>query len=117
MRLHITNFYQTVKLCKTNWNILSANESLKKKIQDEPITTFKCNKNLKELVGSNKIGNIVKRIKSTTKPRKSFLCFGNSKTLCCNQVITTLTFKSQKTKKTYKIFYKANCSSAYIMGT
>ena len=31
-------------------------------------------------------------------------CFGNNRTLCCNQVIT-LTFKSQQTQKTYKLFH------------
>ena len=71
---------------------------MNKVFQNEPVIAFKCNKNLKELIGSNKIeNNIVKRInKSTLKPGKCFSSFGNSKTPCCNQVITTLTFKSQQ---------------------
>ena len=80
----------------------------KKNLQNKPVKTFKHNKNLKELIGSNKIeNNIVKKInKSTLKPGKCSPCFGNSRTLSCNQVTTTSTFKSQETQKTYKIFYE-----------
>ena len=89
----------------------------KKCFQNKPVTTFKCNKNLKELVGSNKIeNNIVKKInKSTLKLGKCSPSFQNSRTLCCNQVTTTSTFKSEQTQKTHKIFYEVNCSSAYVI--
>ena len=71
-----------------------------KMFQNEPVTALK-HKKLKELIGSNKIqNNIVKRMnKSTLKPGKCSLCFGNTRTLCCNTVITTLTYKSQQTQK------------------
>ena len=61
---------------------------------------------LKGLDGSNKIeNNIVKRInKSTLKLEKCSPCFGNRRTLCYNQVIKTLNFKTPQTQKTYKIF-------------
>ena len=51
-----------------------------KKIQNEPVTVFKCNKNLKELIGSNKIENsVVKKInKSTMKPFLVFWKYQNS---------------------------------------
>ena len=46
--------------------MLSDNESLNKIFQNEAVTAFKRNKNLKELIGSNKIGNnIVKKINKT----------------------------------------------------
>ena len=96
------------KIIRKNWNILSVSESLKKNLQNEPVKTFKHNKNLKELIGSNKIeNNIVKKInKSAFKPGRCSPCFENSRTLCCNQVTTTSTFKSQQTQKTYKFFTK-----------
>ena len=58
------------------------------------VTSFKRNKSLKKL--GNKIeNNIVKKInESTLKPGKCSPCFGNSRTLCYNQVRTTLTFKT-----------------------
>ena len=40
--------------CK-HWKILSLNTSFKKIFQNEPVTDFKCNKNLKGLIGSNKV--------------------------------------------------------------
>ena len=105
------------KIIQKNWNILSVNESLKKEFQNEQFISFKGIKNLKELIGSNKIeNNIVKKInKSTLKPGKYSPGFRNSRTLCCNQVITTSTFKSQQTQKTCKIFHEVNFSSAYVI--
>ena len=38
------------KIIRKNWNILSVSESLKKNLQNEPVKTFKHNKNLKELI-------------------------------------------------------------------
>ena len=84
------------KIIQTNRNILSVNELLKKNFQIEPVATFKSNKNLKDLIGRYKIeSNIVKKINKTTlKAEKFSPGLGNSRTLCCNQVITKLTFKS-----------------------
>ena len=97
--------------------LLSVNENLKNVFQNAPVTAFKCNKNLKELIGSNKIeNNIAKKTnKSTLKPEKCSPCLGNSRTLCCNQIIATLAFKSQQTQKTYKIFHEVICSSTYVI--
>ena len=79
------------KIIRKNWNILSVNESPKKSFQNEPVAAFKRNENLKEFIGSNKIeNNIEKKIsKSTLKLMKCSPCFGNSRTLCCNQVTAT----------------------------
>ena len=65
------------KIIRENLNLLSVNESLKKVFQNEPVTRFKHNKKLKELLGSKKIENsIVKRINiSTLKPVKCYPCF------------------------------------------
>ena len=40
-----------------NWNILSTNNKLGKIFADKPILTFKRNKNLKDLIGGNKLLN------------------------------------------------------------
>ena len=46
-----------------NWNIISVNESLNRVFQNKLVIASKCNKNLKELIGSSKIeNNILKRI-------------------------------------------------------
>ena len=104
------------KLRKKSWKNYN-NRIPEQVFQNKLVIAFKRNKNLKELIGSSKIEkNIVKRInKSTLKPGKCSPRFGNNRTLCCNQVITSLTFKSQQTQKAYKSFYEINCSSAYVI--
>ena len=42
-------------------------------------------------------------------------CSANNMTLCCKQVISSSTFKSQQTNKSYTIFHEVNCSSAYVI--
>ena len=42
-------------------------------------------------------------------------CSANNRTLCCKQVISSSTFKSQQTNKSYTIFHEVNCSSAYVI--
>ena len=42
------------KIIRNNWNILSVNKSLKRVFQNDQVTAFKHNKNLKELISSNK---------------------------------------------------------------
>ena len=55
-------------MTQKNWNLLAINESLKEVFNCEPITAFKQNKNLKELIGSNKIEkNKVKKDKYRNK--------------------------------------------------
>ena len=97
--------------------MLSVNISLQKNFHNESVTAFKCNKSLKELIGSNKIkNNILNKInKRILKPGKCSLCFGNARTLCWNQVTTTSTFKSQQTQKAYKIFHQVYSSSTYVI--
>ena len=41
-----------------------------------------------------------------------FLLSGN-RCLCCQQLISTTTFKSNQTNKTFKIYHRANCKSSF----
>ena len=43
------------KVVRKHWNSLSINEACKEIFQNEPVTAFRRNKHLKELIGSNKI--------------------------------------------------------------
>ena len=40
---------------------------------------------------------------------------GQKLKMCCKQVKTTTTFKSQKTSKTWKIFHNTNCKTEYVI--
>ena len=48
----LTNISKVFRKC---WNILSVNKSFKWIFQNEPVTAFKSNKNLKELIDSYKV--------------------------------------------------------------
>ena len=75
----------------------------------QPITSFRRNKSLKELIGSNKIEkNKVKKGKmQKLKPGKCSPCLTNLRSLCCKQVRKTTLFKSQQTN--------VNFASSYVI--
>ena len=78
------------------WDILNISRTLQGLFQEEPITAFKRNKNLKELTGSNCIANgKVKREKNTFTVGKCSPCL-KIVNLCCRQLISATTFISQK---------------------
>ena len=98
-------------MIQKHWNLLAINESLKKIFNCQPIAAFRGNKNLKELIESNKIekNKVKKRQIQKLKPGKCFPCLTNLRSLCCKQVRKTTTFKSQQTKKI------CNCASSYVI--
>ena len=97
-------------------NILSINKAFKEIFQNELVTAFRRNKNLKELIGSNKIEpNKVKKYNSIMKKSKCSPCSANKRTLCCKQVISSLIIKSQQINKCYTILHQVNCSSSYVI--
>ena len=58
------------KVVRKHWNILSINKFFKEIFQNEPVIAFKRNKNLKEVIGSNKSEyNKVKKHASINAPR------------------------------------------------
>ena len=59
------------KVVRKQWNVLSINKSSKEFVQNELVIAFKCNKNLKELIGSNKTKH--------NKVKKHVCIFKNSK--------------------------------------
>ena len=102
-------------MCK-NWNILQTNKNLRGLLQEYPILTFKRNKNLKEIVGSTQINNgKVKKFNILSRAEKCTPCLLGKRTLCCNQALTTNTFMSQQTKRTFNIFFNRGCKSEYVI--
>ena len=79
--------------------------------------TYKGNRNLKEIIGSNKILNnkVIRKKKAEKKHLFCSPCYTRRNNLCCQQVEKTNVFKSYKTRKTYKIFYQLICSSQIII--
>ena len=83
-------------------NFLNINESLKEIFDCQPITAFRQNENLTELIGSNKIekNKVKKRQLQKLKPDKCSPYLTNLRPLCCKQVQKKKTsFKNHQTKK------------------
>ena len=84
--------------------------------QEQPITAFKRNKNLKEIIAGTRIKDgIVKKFSIPSRTGKCTQCLSGARTLCCNQGLTTNTFMSQQTKRTFNIFFNLNCKSEYVI--
>ena len=80
-----------------NWNILQINKNLKEISKNEPITAFKGNKKIQEIIGRHWIenGRVNKNLK-TLKEGKCTPCRSKAGNICCKQVKTTTRFKSQQ---------------------
>ena len=101
---------------REHWNLLAINESLKEIFNSQSIIAFKGNKNLKVLIGSNKIekNKVKKNTNTETKTRQMLFMLDKFK-ITLLQVQKTTTFKSQQNKKIYEIFHNVNCVSSYVI--
>ena len=96
--------------------VLRTSKNLRELCQEHPITAFKRNKNLKEIVGGTCIKNSkVKKFNIPSRTGKCTPCLSGAGTLCFNQVLTTNTIINQQTKRTFNIFFNLNCKSEYVI--
>ena len=81
-------------------------------MENEPITALKRSKNIQEIIETHWIENgAVKKDLKTLEERKCTSCRSKAGNICCKQVKTTTTIKSQQTNKTWKIFHNTNCKT------
>ena len=105
----------TVVVCKS-WNTAQTNKNLRELFQQHPITAFKRNKNLKEIIGSTRIENgKVKKFNILSRAGKCTPCLLGTRILFGNQVLTTNRSMKQQTKRTFNIFFNLNCKSEYVI--
>ena len=103
-------------IVQKHWNILNISRKLQGLFQKEPITAFKRNRHLKELIGSNFIENEkFKRAKNTCTLGKRSPCLSKTGNLCWRQLTSTTTSISQQTKRKFKLYHKVNCKSEYVI--
>ena len=89
-------------------NIGNIGKSFKETFQYEPITAFICNKNLRELIGCNKIKhNKVKKHTSKMKQGNCSLCLIDNRSSGSKQVFSSSTSKSQWTNKSDTIYTRS----------
>ena len=103
-------------IVRKHWSILNICKTVQGLFQEGPITAFKRNRNLKELIRSNCIENgKVKRVKSTLTTGKCSPCLSKTGNLWCIQLASTMTCISQQAKRKFKIYQKVNCKSEYVI--
>ena len=97
-----------------HWHILQANQSCKETFSTLPIIAFRKGTSLKQIIGTNTIHNNEKLIKTKINHHtgKCVPC-NSTRCLCCQQLISTTTFKSNQTNKTFKIYHRVNCRSSF----
>ena len=84
-------------IVRKHWNIRNSRRTLQGVFQKEPITDFKRNRNLKELLGSNCIENgKAKRETNTFTIGKCSPCLSKTSNLCCSQLTTTTLSTNEK---------------------
>ena len=120
-RLPLTVTYNsTLPYLKTiidkNWHILQIEPKLKEIFAEPPILAFKRNKNLRDIIGVNKVFDNKKilNVKKFNKG-KSQPCFTRSINLCCKQPKTSSTFQSVFNKKTFLIRHNVTCKSSCVI--
>ena len=98
-----------------HWHLLQTNPKIAATFAEKPIIAFKRNKNLKDLIGQT---HLSKNRKIITKPKKigaCSACLSHANNLCCNQIISTKTFQSMKTKEKFNIYHRLNCRSRNVI--
>ena len=96
-----------------NWHILQIEPKLTEIFAEPPILAFKRNKNLRDIIGGNKVFDNKKilNVKKFNK-RKCQPCFTKSINLCCKQLKTCSIFQSAFNKNTFLIRHNVTCKSS-----
>ena len=99
-----------------HWHILQASQSFKETFSTHPIIAFRKGTSLKQIIGTNTIHNNEKLIKTKINHHtgKCVPC-NSTRCLCCQQLVSTTTFKSNQTNKTFKIYHRVNCKSSFVV--
>ena len=100
-----------------HWHILQKNQSCKETFSTLPIIAFTKDPSLKQIVGTNTIHNNNEKLIKTKINRHTGKCVpcNSTRCLCCQQLISTTTFKSNQTNKTFKIYHRVNCKTSFII--
>ena len=86
-------------LLQQHWHLFKINPTLEETFQQSLTLAFRRNQNLKDIISCNKIEfNKMKRKSLTLAKGKCTPYLSNNRTLCCRQLINTITFQITKTK-------------------
>ena len=97
-----------------HWHILQLDPKMAEKFNERPVLAYRRCKNLRDLIGSNKISNN-KVVKPTRNPGECKPCLSRSDCQCCKQINNTNTFSSKTAKKTFNIRHSLNCKRSRVI--
>ena len=96
-------------------HILQANQNCKETFSTLPIIAFWKDTSMKQIIGPNTIHNNKKFIKTKNNHTGKCVPCNSTCCLCCQQLISTKTVKSNQTNKTFKIYHWVNCKSSFVI--
>ena len=100
------------------WNILDIKPNTAEIFQNLPILAFLRHKNLRDIARTKLIKKGKVKRKFTNKIQgKCTPCLANNRTLCCKQIVHTVTLKSNQTNRIFHIYHNLNCKSKYVIYT
>ena len=98
-----------------NWHILQIEPKLKETFAEPPILAFKRNKNLKDIIGGNKVFDNKKNLNANKFNKgKCQPCFTRSINLCCKQLKTCSIFQSAFNKNAFLIRHNVTDKSSCV---
>ena len=107
----MTRYNQTLpnipSVIDNNWNTLLTNSKLANTFKENPILTFKLNKNLKDIIGRPKLRNNKKVIKTELKDGYCSPCLSQIGNISCKQIISIKYFPSTNTGEQFTIKHKS----------
>ena len=101
---------------KKHWHILQTDPALRETFKDLPMTAYRRNKNIGDILNSNTlVNNQVKRKSSGKSQGKCRPCHTNNRNMCCNHMKSCNSFKSAITNKVYRIFHDVTCRTKMVV--
>lgn len=81
------------------------------------MVAYKRNRNLREILGQVHVSRGRKIIRTKKKPTMtgSRACLRSRKNLCCQQLVSTKTFRSEQTNEVIEILHSLNCYSKNVI--
>ena len=116
----ITTFNKSLpdikKVINKTWNLLQISDSVKQSFKEKPFIAYRRNRNLRDILGQTTIiNNQVKRKKDLKKGKSSQCLSKYANSLCCKQMESTTTFRSNITKQKFDIYHNSNCRSRFVI--
>ena len=97
-------------------HILQANQSCRKTFSKFPIIAFRKYTSMNETIAKNAIHNNKLLIKNKNNHHTGkCVPYVSKLQLCCQEIISAITFRSSQTKTTFKFYHNDNCKISFVV--